>query len=114
MADGRIRFVPKLTNVFQLDETSRLVHLAPLWWGHRIPRGIAPMFRYHRGRYRADACASAVRKHRAGPDVLDTWFAPACGRSRRSAGRPIPSIWHVLPTSLMITGFDILFFGWPA
>ena len=59
-----------------------------------------------------------ARKHTArtcrcerDPDVLDTWFSSGSGRFRRSAGpNKTPELKKFYPTSVMETGYDILFF----
>ncbi len=85
-----------------------------LWWGHRIPAWhCEECQRDHRG------ARSARRPARAAvaaiwcriPTCSTPGSAPRCGRSPRSAGRTRPTICNVFyPTSLLITGFDILFF----
>jgi valyl-tRNA synthetase len=58
-----------------------------LWWGHRIPAFYCPnghMTVRSRTSPRADSAATAMTQE---TDVLDTWFSPDSGRSRRWAGR---------------------------
>ena len=85
-----------------------------LWWGHRIPA-------WHCGKCgeiivaREDpATLLALRLGRTAcriPTCSTPGSAPASGRSPRSAGRIRPTTCKTFyPTSLLITGFDILFF----
>ena len=85
-----------------------------LWWGHRIPA-------WHCGECReiivareAPARLPALRlrpARRRTPTCSTPGSAPASGRSPRSAGRThTEDLATFYPTSLLITGFDILFF----
>lgn len=84
-----------------------------LWWGHRIPA-------WHCGdcsgvtvaRDAPTACASCGSNRIAqDPDVLDTWFSSALWPFS-TLGWPdeTEDLKTYYPTSLLITGFDILFF----
>ena len=60
-----------------------------LWWGHRIPAWYCPDG--HITVSALDGPTPARLRPPAGelqqdPDIFDTWFSRACGRSRRSAG----------------------------
>jgi len=97
------------------DGTSTMVHLPPLWWGHRIPPGTVPIATNHRG-----AQTPPPAHCGSGPDHPGN----RCARhlvllrllpSPSSAG-PISTAENradfdaFYPTSLLVTGFDILFF----
>jgi valyl-tRNA synthetase len=78
-----------------------------LWWGHRIPVWYSPSGEL--------ACLGPDEEPPAGwtqdPDVLDTWFSAAlwpCG----TMGWPeqTEDLARFYPTSMLITGYDILFF----
>ena len=89
-----------------------------LWWGHRIPAWFDDDGHAHVGRSEAE-----VREKRGlgdaplrqDPDVLETWFSSAMfpfstmgwpdGTAMRERGFD-----DFLPTSVLITGFDIIFF----
>ena len=86
-----------------------------LWWGHRIPAWYSDAGGIYVGRSEAE-----VRdKHAIGPDVtlrqdedvLDTWFSSALwpfstlGWPERTA-----ELTKFYPTSVLVTGFDIIFF----
>jgi valyl-tRNA synthetase len=83
-----------------------------LWWGHRIPA------------WYCDACGETVVSRtdpticvkcksplRQDPDVLDTWFSSGLWPFS-TLGWPdqTDDLKHFYPTTLLITGFDILFF----
>ena len=112
--EGRIRFVPEnwaktyfewMTNIHDWCISRQL------WWGHRIPA------------WHCDACSEIVVQEEipkmcacGGPlrqetDVLDTWFSSglwpfsAMGWPERT-----PDLGRYYPTSLLITGLDIIFF----
>ena len=91
------------------------MYLTTLWWGHRIPA-----FYDDAGTiYVAEDEASARAKYQLGSDVqltqdddvLDTWFSSDAVDvfntwvARRYQGK---KRYH--PTSVLVTGFDIIFF----
>jgi valyl-tRNA synthetase len=83
-----------------------------VWWGHQIPAWYDEAGRVYVARSRAEAEAQAGSDRLTqDPDVLDTWFSSALwpfstlGWPERSA-----DLDYFYPTSVLITGFDILFF----
>ena len=89
-----------------------------LWWGHRIPAWydeagnvyVAP--RRSCGRTKATARSGrAPQSLRREDDVLDTWFSSALW-SHSTLGWPAPTqeLATFLPSSVLVTGFDIIFF----
>ena len=113
---GRIRFVPNDREVvyFQWMENIRDWCISrQLWWGHRIPAWHCrncqeitvaretPAFCPH--------CHSTEVEQ--DPDVLDTWFSSGLWPFS-TLGWPddTEDLRTFYPTSLLITGFDILFF----
>jgi len=83
-----------------------------LWWGHRIPGLVRP-----RGEVRclAPGRAAAVRGRGldAGPDVLDTWFSRAVAVLTFGWPDDTADLRHYYPTSVLVTGYDILSSGSP-
>ncbi len=88
-----------------------------LWWGHRIPAWYSEdhqhIFVAHN---EADAYTQAQQKGYHGKlkqdeDVLDTWFSSALVPFS-SLGWPqnTPELTHFLPSNVLVTGYDIIFF----
>jgi valyl-tRNA synthetase len=84
-----------------------------LWWGHRIPvwycedcGGVTV------AREDPDACQHCGEANlRQDPDVLDTWFSSALWPfSTLGWPKDTPDLAYFYPTSVMETGYDILFF----
>src|SRR5438477_6219330 len=83
-----------------------------LWWGHRIPAWHCACGEIIVAREAPTSCDKCGRSHLTqDPDVLDTWFSSgllpftSLGWPERTRDLEI-----FYPTSLLITGFDILFF----
>ncbi|MEZ4319199.1 MAG: valine--tRNA ligase [Myxococcota bacterium] len=83
-----------------------------LWWGHRIPAWYAPDGTLYVARTFEEAVAKAGRDDLVqDPDVLDTWFSSALwpfsvfGWPAKTA-----DLAKYYPTSVLVTGFDIIFF----
>ncbi len=78
-----------------------------LWWGHRIPIWYGP---------NGDViCVGPDEEPPAGytqdPDVLDTWFSSALWPfSTMGWPEKTPELEKFYPTSVLVTGYDILFF----
>ena len=80
-----------------------------LWWGHRIPVWYGPD-----GEVRCvgpDEEPPTGEGWRQDPDVLDTWFSSALWPFS-TLGWPddTPDLRAFYPTSVLVTGYDILFF----
>ncbi len=83
-----------------------------LWWGHRIPAWHCSCGEIIVAREEPKTCPKcASSKLKQDPDVLDTWFSsgllPFTSLGWPEATRDLDVFY---PTSLLITGFDILFF----
>ncbi|HEX5315138.1 MAG TPA: class I tRNA ligase family protein, partial [Candidatus Kapabacteria bacterium] len=87
-----------------------------LWWGHRIPAWYAETGEIFVGRNEEEAGAKAKAAGYNGalmqdPDVLDTWFSswlwPFATFGWPDAN---PDLIEFYPTSLLVTGFEIIFF----
>jgi valyl-tRNA synthetase len=113
---GAIQFVPENWNktYFNWMENIRDWCISrQLWWGHRIPawhcancKGITV------ARETPKACSHcASLQIEQDSDVLDTWFSSSLWPfSTLGWPRESEDLRTYYPTSLMITGFDILFF----
>ena len=87
-----------------------------LWWGHQIPAWYGSQGEIFVGRDEAQARAKADAAGYSGPltrdeDVLDTWYSSALVPFS-SLGWPQanPELDLFLPSSVLVTGFDIIFF----
>ncbi len=115
---GRIRFVPENWDRTYFEWMRNIKDWCisrQLWWGHRIPAWYDPEGRVFVGRDEA-----AVREAhgidagtplRQDEDVLDTWFSSALWPFS-TLGWPdkTPELARYYPTSVLVTGFDIIFF----
>ncbi|MEM9171447.1 MAG: valine--tRNA ligase [Pseudomonadota bacterium] len=115
---GRIRFVPENWSKTYFDWMYNIQDWCisrQLWWGHRIPAWYDEAGSVYVGRDE-----QAVRDtHGLGPevtlhqdeDVLDTWFSSALWPFS-TLGWPdaTPELKVFYPTSVLVTGFDIIFF----
>ncbi|GAA4403210.1 valine--tRNA ligase [Quisquiliibacterium transsilvanicum] len=136
VADGSIRFVPEnWTSTYNhwLENIQDWCISRQLWWGHQIPawyKADAEGRAVHDGtvfvaRSEDDALAHARAAGWQGglardEDVLDTWFSSALVPFSTLAdpqrpfvdGRPNirPELEQFLPSSVLVTGFDIIFF----
>ncbi|MDE2305159.1 MAG: valine--tRNA ligase [Gammaproteobacteria bacterium] len=116
--DGRIRFVPSSWSGVYFDWMRNIKDWCisrQLWWGHRIPAWYDPEGRVYVGRDEAEARAvhglDPQIPLRRDEDVLDTWFSSALWPFS-TQGWPAQtremSVYY--PTSVLVTGFDIIFF----
>ena len=89
-----------------------------LWWGHRIPAWYDDVGNIYVARSEADALAQAQARLGRAPagfrrdeDVLDTWFSSALW-CHSTLGWPADTreLRTFLPSSVLVTGFDIIFF----
>jgi valyl-tRNA synthetase len=87
-----------------------------LWWGHQIPAWYGEAGEVFVARNEAEARAKATAAGYAGPlrrdpDVLDTWYSSALVPFS-TLGWPEKTIEQslFLPSSVLITGHDIIFF----
>ena len=83
-----------------------------LWWGHRIPAWYCSCGEVMVARETPKICPKCGGSElKQDPDVLDTWFSsgllPFTSLGWPQATRDLEVFY---PTSLLITGFDILFF----
>ena len=83
-----------------------------LWWGHQIPAWYDDEGNIHVARTENEALKKSKGKAlRRDPDVLDTWFSSALVPFS-SLGWPEKTrdLDVFLPSSVLVTGFDIIFF----
>ncbi|HEY6280428.1 MAG TPA: valine--tRNA ligase [Burkholderiales bacterium] len=83
-----------------------------LWWGHQIPAWYDDKGNFYVSRNEEEARKKAGgKKLSRDPDVLDTWFSSALVPFS-SLGWPVKTkdLDLFLPSSVLVTGFDIIFF----
>ncbi len=107
--DGRIRIVPeRFTRVYfhWLENIEDWCLSRQLWWGHRIPAWHGPNGEIHVGRD-----APSGDGWTAEEDVLDTWFSSGLWPfSTLGWPQETADLQRFYPTTMMETGYDILFF----
>jgi valyl-tRNA synthetase len=95
----------------------RPVHIRQLWWGHQIPAWYGPDGEIFVALSEEEAYKAAEKHYGKGaelrrdPDVLDTWFSSGLWPFS-TLGWPerTPELEKYYPTSVLVTGFDIIFF----
>ncbi len=112
---GSVRFVPERftkTYLNWMENVRDWCISRQLWWGHRIPvwycDDCGHMFA---SREDATACPKCGGRVEQDPDVLDTWFSSALWTFSTMGwpdDTPELAAWH--PTSVLVTGYDIIFF----
>ncbi len=114
--DGRIKIVPdRFTKVYYnwLENIQDWCISRQLWWGHRIPVWYCDdCGKMTVQREDPQECAHCHGKHiHQDPDVLDTWFSSGLWPfSTLGWPEKTPDLEYFYPTSVMETGYDILFF----
>ncbi len=112
---GELRFVPEnWTTTYRqwLENIQDWCVSRQLWWGHRIPAWYDADGNFYVAHNEADAQKQAGgRELTQDADVLDTWFSSALWPFS-TLGWPdqTPELDRYLPTSVLVTGFDIIFF----
>jgi valyl-tRNA synthetase len=113
--DGRIRIIPRAwTKTYDhwMENIRPWCISRQLWWGHRIPAWHCERDgSVHVSRTDLTACPTCGGPVRQDPDVLDTWFSSGLWPFS-TLGWPddTPELRTFYPTSVLVTGFDILFF----
>jgi valyl-tRNA synthetase len=116
--DGRIRFVPdnwKNTYFEWMRNIEDWCISRQIWWGHRIPAWYDAEGNVYVGRSEAEVRAKhtlpADFRLEQDPDVLDTWFSSALWPfSTLGWPEDTERLRTFYPTSVLVTGFDIIFF----
>ena len=116
--DGRIHFVPdnwSKTYFGWMNNIQDWCISRQIWWGHRIPAWYDDLGKVYvadseqevRVKYKLDQKILLTQDE----DVLDTWFSSALWPFS-TLGWPAqtPELKTFYPTSVLVTGFDIIFF----
>jgi valyl-tRNA synthetase len=124
VASGEIKFVPEnWVNTYNqwLNNIQDWCISRQLWWGHQIPAWYADDGRFYVAHDEAEAYEQAKRDGYSGglerdPDVLDTWYSSALWPFSTLDWTPEwpaksnPALDLYLPSTVLVTGFDIIFF----
>ncbi|MCE3263196.1 MAG: valine--tRNA ligase, partial [Pseudoduganella sp.] len=119
VASGEIKFVPEnwsTTYNQWLNNIQDWCISRQLWWGHQIPAWYDEQGNVYVARSEEDARAQAAARGVTGAltrdnDVLDTWFSSALVPfSTLGWPNETPELKAFLPSSVLVTGFDIIFF----
>jgi valyl-tRNA synthetase len=87
-----------------------------LWWGHRIPAWYCPdghvtVSADEAGPNRCATCSRSAAELEQDPDIFDTWFSSGLWPfSTLGWPEKTADFEHFYPTSVMETGYDIIFF----
>jgi len=114
--EGRIRFVPeRFTRIYLnwLENIRDWCISRQLWWGHRIPvwycQDCGEVICPEGDPESCPQCGGARLEQ--DPDVLDTWFSSALWPfSTLGWPEKTPELDFFYPTSVLVTGRDIIFF----
>ena len=124
VASGKIKFIPEnWVNTYNqwLNNIQDWCISRQLWWGHQIPAWYDEQGNVYVAHDEAEAIAQAAAKGYAGeltrdPDVLDTWYSSALWPfstldwTPEYPAKSNPALDLYLPSSVLVTGFDIIFF----
>jgi len=118
--DGHIRFVPESWSKTYFEWMRNIQDWCisrQIWWGHRIPAWYDADGNIYVARNAEEAHALARKKHgqdvllEQDEDVLDTWFSSALWPfSTLGWPKQTKELKTFYPTSVLVTGFDIIFF----
>ncbi|WP_371194887.1 valine--tRNA ligase [Glaciecola sp. SC05] len=115
---GEIRFVPENWNKTYYQWMHNIQDWCisrQLWWGHRIPAWFDEHGKVYVGKSEAEVRSKYSLSNdialRQDEDVLDTWFSSALWPFA-TMGWPekTPELNTFVPSSVLVTGFDIIFF----
>ncbi|HEX2649748.1 MAG TPA: valine--tRNA ligase [Burkholderiales bacterium] len=115
VAKGEVRFVPEhwtATYNHWLENIQDWCISRQLWWGHQVPAWYDQEGNIYVARNEKEAIAKAKGKNLTrDPDVFDTWFSSQLVPFS-SLGWPeqTPDLERYLPSDVLVTGNDIIFF----
>ena len=119
VASGQVKFVPEnWVNTFNqwMNNIQDWCISRQLWWGHQIPAWYDEDGNVYVAKSEAEAQAQAPGKAlRRDEDVLDTWYSSAMVPFStmgwpEQTDAPTDDYNLYLPSSVLVTGYDIIFF----
>jgi valyl-tRNA synthetase len=115
VASGEVKFIPEnWSHVYNqwLENIQDWCISRQLWWGHRIPAWHDEDGNIYVAHSLEEAQQQAGSSNLTqDEDVLDTWFSSALWPfSTLGWPEETPELRTFLPTSVLVTGFDIIFF----
>ena len=116
--EGRIKFVPENWTKTYYEWMRNIQDWCisrQIWWGHRIPAWYDEAGKVYVARTENEARArfklAPTVALKQDDDVLDTWFSSALWPfSTLGWPEPTQALKTFYPTSVLVTGFDIIFF----
>ena len=114
--EGKTEFVPdRFSKIYNhwLENIHDWCISRQLWWGHQIPAWYCDdCGETSVSRTDLTECPKCGSKHiHQDPDVLDTWFSSALWPfSTMGWPEETADLKHFFPTSVLVTGYDIIFF----
>ncbi len=115
VANGDVKFYPEQwVNTYNqwMNNIQDWCISRQLWWGHQIPAWYDEEGKVYVARNEADAQAQAPGKQlKRDEDVLDTWYSSALVPfSTMGWPEKTQDMDLYLPSSVLVTGYDIIFF----
>jgi valyl-tRNA synthetase len=115
VATGAVRFVPEnWVNTYNqwMNNIQDWCISRQLWWGHQVPAWYDEQGNVYVARNEAEAQAQAPGKTLTrDPDVLDTWYSSALVPfSTLGWPEKTKDLDLYLPSTVLVTGYDIIFF----
>ncbi|MFD0914637.1 valine--tRNA ligase [Methylophilus luteus] len=125
VADGEIKFYPEnWVNTYNqwLNNIQDWCISRQLWWGHQIPAWYGDDGKVYVAHDEAEARSQAAKAGYSGAltrdnDVLDTWYSSALWpfstldwTGDEAIDAQNQALQQFLPSSVLVTGFDIIFF----
>lgn len=115
---GEIKFIPENWNKTYYQWMHNIQDWCisrQLWWGHRIPAWFDEQGKIYVGKDEKDVRSKhnldASVTLRQDEDVLDTWFSSALWPfATMGWPKQTPELETFVPSSVLVTGFDIIFF----
>jgi valyl-tRNA synthetase len=119
VASGQVKFVPEnWVNTYNqwMNNIQDWCISRQLWWGHQIPAWYDEDGKFYVARNEADAQKQAPgKKLKRDEDVLDTWYSsalvPFSTMGWPHQDQAATNDYNLyLPSSVLVTGYDIIFF----